>query len=268
LKVRLLGTGGADGIPGLFSDSRVSNYARECGGRDVRTRSSALVDEGLKLDFPPDTFFQVVRDGLRPQDWTAIVYTHSDDDHLAVNQLQYALHPFTESEKFEFTIYGNSTVIRRLSDRYPDWPLEAVVTKSFVPFTHGDYRITPFRANHKHDEDSQNLVISREGRTLIYATDTGVWGPESWEFLQDQRADALVIECTEGFAPTSYTGHLDVEKCIEVVGKLRCFGVLAESAPVVTTHHSHQGNGTYAELARALNPHEIQVGYDGVALDF
>jgi phosphoribosyl 1,2-cyclic phosphate phosphodiesterase len=267
VKIRLLGTGGADGIPGLFSDSRVSNYARECGGKDVRTRSSALVDDGLKIDFPPDTFYQVVRDGLKAQDWTAVVYTHSDDDHFAANQLQYALHPFTESEKFEFTIYGNATVIDRLSARYPDWPIEAIVTCSFAPFEHGDYRITPFRANHKLDEDSQNLVIERDGRTFIYATDTGVWGPESWEFLTTVRAHALVIECTDGFAPTAYTGHLDVMKCIEVVGRLRTSGVLAESAPVLTTHHSHQGNGTYAELSRALAPHGIDVGYDGLVVE-
>ena len=262
MKIRLLGTGGADGIPGLFSDSRVSNYARECGGKDVRTRSSALVDDGLKIDFPPDTFHQVVRDGLKPQDWTAVVYTHSDDDHFAVNQLQYALHPFTENEKFEFTIYGNVTVVDRLSARYPDWPIEAIITRSFVPFVHGDYRVTPFRANHKQDEDSQNLVIERGDRTLIYATDTGIWGPESWSFIESVRANALVIECTDGFVPTSYTGHLDVVNCIEVVDRLRTLGVLAESATVVTTHHSHQGDGTYTELCRALAPHGIQVGYD------
>ncbi|MHB8637374.1 MAG: MBL fold metallo-hydrolase [Fimbriimonadaceae bacterium] len=267
MKIRLLGTGGADGIPGLFSDSRVSNYARECGGKDVRTRSSALVDDGLKIDFPPDTFYQVVRDGLRAQDWTAVVYTHSDDDHLAVNQLQYALHPFTSSEKLEFTLYGNATVIDRLSARYPDWPMEAVVTHSFVPFEHGDYRVTPFRANHKHDEDSQNLVIERDGRALIYATDTGVWEPESWEFLASVRAAALVIECTDGFAPTAYAGHLDVQKCIEVVDRLRASGVLGDDAPVITTHHSHQGNGTYAELSRVLAPRGIAVGFDGCVVE-
>ena len=263
MKIRLLGTGGADGIPGLFSDSRVSKYARECGGKDVRTRSSALVDEGLKIDFPPDTFLQVVRDRLKAQDWSAVVYTHSDDDHLAVNQLQYALHPFTESEVLEFAIYGNATVIDRIWARYPEWPIEATVTHSFVPFVHGDYRLTPFRANHKQDEDSQNLVIERAGRTLIYATDTGVWGPESWEFLETKRADGLVIECTDGFVPTTYTGHLDIKTCIEVVDRLRAMGVLSDSTPVVTTHHSHQGDGTHAELTRALAPHGIDVGYDG-----
>jgi phosphoribosyl 1,2-cyclic phosphate phosphodiesterase len=267
VKIRLLGTGGADGIPGIFSDSRVSNYARECGGKDVRTRSSALVDHGLKLDFPPDTFSQVIRDGVNPLDWTAVVYTHSDDDHLAVNQLQYALLPFTECDKFEFTIYGNTAVIDRLTARYPDWPIEAVVTRSFTPFRHGDYVITPFRANHKHDEDSHNLVIERDGKTLIYATDTGIWAPESWEFLGSVRADALVIECTEGFAPTAYTGHLDVFRCIEVVDRLRGSGVLSDSAAVVTTHHSHQGNGTHVELSRALLPHGIQVGYDGCVVE-
>lgn len=268
MKIRLLGTGGADGIPGLFSDSRVSNHAREAGGKDIRSRSSALVDDGLKIDFPPDTFHQVIRDGLKPQDWTAVVYTHSDDDHLAVNQLQYALHPFTSHEKFEFTIYGNQAVIDRLWQRYPDWPMEAVVTQSFVPFCHGDYRITPIRANHKHDEDSHNLLIERDGRGLIYATDTGIWSEETWEFLQGLRAHALIIECTDGFSPSGYAGHLDIKQCVQVVERLKRQGTLSAATPVFTTHHSHQGNGTHAELSEALEKHGIHAGFDGLVFDF
>jgi phosphoribosyl 1,2-cyclic phosphate phosphodiesterase len=76
----------------------------------------------------------------------------------------------------------------------------------------------------------------------------------------------LVIECTEGFCSTDYQGHLDVLECIQVVKRLRDMGTLKESAPVVTTHHSHQGGGTHAQLERALSPHGIQVGFDGMEI--
>ncbi len=268
MKLRLLGTGGADGIPGLFSHSRVSQYARECKGKDVRTRSSALVDDGLKLDLPPDIFFQLARDDLSPKDWTAVVFTHSDDDHLAASQIQYALYPFTDSMELEFSVFGNSVVIDRIMQRYPDWPIDAVVTHSFQPFDHGDYRITPFRANHKNDEDSQNLVIERAGRTLVYATDTGIWAEESWEFLQSKKAHALVIECTDGIEPSTYAGHLNIAACIDVVNRLRKQGTLTEDSQIFTTHHSHKGNATHAELIKALSPQNIKPGFDGLAIEF
>lgn len=267
MKIRLLGTGGADGIPGLFSRSRVSRIAREVGGKEIRTRSSALVDDGLKLDFPPDTFSQLVRDGLEAADWSGLVFTHSDDDHISTSQLQYALYPFTDHDHIEFAIYGNAAVIQRVCERYPHWPIELHLTESFVPFFHAQYGITPFRANHKVDEDSQNLLIESSGRSLIYATDTGIWPDETWEFLVGHRVDALVIECTEGFVPTQYHGHLDVEALLGVVDRLREMGVLTSSSQVVTTHHSHQGDATHCELQDRLCPHGIHPGYDGMVVE-
>src|SRR4051812_21857635 len=107
MNIRLLGTGGADGIPAFCSDSMVSKWAREHGGKDIRTRAAALVDGDLKIDFGPDTQAQIQRDGLDPCDWTALLITHSDEDHLAVSELQYFLYPFNEHDNVPFAIYGN-----------------------------------------------------------------------------------------------------------------------------------------------------------------
>ncbi|MBS1706599.1 MAG: hypothetical protein JST40_12055 [Armatimonadetes bacterium] len=266
MKVHLLGTGGADGVPSLFGETRVDVLARELGGKDRRTRTSALVDGHLKLDFGPDTWFQVTDQGLNPRDWSAVIFTHSHDDHLARNELQYALYPFTKEEYLPFTIFCNQAVADKIWERYPEWPIELVLTKSFCPFEHMGYTITPVKANHKLDEDSQNLLIQSEGKTFFYATDTGIPLDETWEFLVGQRIDAMVIECTEGRVPTAYYGHLDVNECIATVNRLRSIGILAPTAPVVTTHHSAAGDMTHAELEAALNPHRIQVGYDGKTL--
>lgn len=263
MEVRLLGTGAADGIPGFFSDNRVSRYAREHGGKDVRTRSGALIDGHIKIDLPPDTFAQVVRDRLSPEDWSALIFTHSHDDHFALEEIQYGMFPFVDREYLPYPIFGNETVIYRLQDRYPGWPIEFHKTKSFCPFEHLGYRITPIHAHHLLEEDAQNLIFEKD-KTFLYATDTGIWGEESWQFLKSYRLDGMVIECAEGFASTAYYGHLDVDECIEVVERLRESGVLKPGAKVVTTHHSHSGDGTHAELEAALSPHGIEVGYDGM----
>src|ERR1700676_4724693 len=105
MQIRLIGTGAADGIPAFFSESEVSRYARKHGGKDVRTRSSALIDGTIKIDLPPETFMQCVAQGLVPQDWSALVFTHSHEDHCAVSELQYGLIPFTTREFLEYPIY-------------------------------------------------------------------------------------------------------------------------------------------------------------------
>jgi phosphoribosyl 1,2-cyclic phosphate phosphodiesterase len=246
----------------------VSEHARTVGGRDVRTRAAALIDDGIKIDLPPETVCQLNRDKLRAEDWSAIVFTHSDDDHLSVTQLQYSLYPFTERETPNFTIYGNEAVMARFNARYPDWPFELITTHSFEPFLHAGYTITPIRANHKNDEDSQNLLIESDGKAMIYGTDTGIWPDSTWEFLPGHRLDVLVIECTEGFVPTSYAGHLDIKDCIKVVDRLRGLGVVHAGTKVVTTHHSHQGDATHGELCEALTPHGIVPGHDGMIIEF
>jgi phosphoribosyl 1,2-cyclic phosphate phosphodiesterase len=265
--VRLLGTGAADGVPAYFSNSRVSNYAREHGGKDVRSRSAAIIDGQLKIDLPPDTLMQLQRDNLDARDWIALLYTHSDADHFAVEELQYSLFPFCENEFAPFTIYANETVVKGIHERFPDWPFEVYQTRSFVPFQVAEYKITPVSAYHSITEDCQNLIIEHGGVSFLYGTDTGVWRERTWEFLEGVRLDGMVIECTNGGSRSSYWGHLNVEDCIAVVKQLREMGTLKKGAPVITTHHSHDGAMIHCELERALCPHGIQPGYDGMEVE-
>lgn len=265
--VRLLGTGAADGIPAFFDANRVSAHARAVGGRELRTRAAALIDGQLKLDFGPDTFAQCLRDGLDPRDWVAVLYTHSDADHFTARELQYALYPFTDNHLAPFAIYANDIVARNIHDRYADWPFEVHVTKSFEPYTVGEYLVTPIKANHSRDEDCQNLIIDDGKVAVLYATDTGWWSDETWAFLNGMKLDALVIECTNGRCNCDYWGHLNVETCIATVTRLREMGTLPADAPVVTTHHSHEGDMTYEELVAALAPHGITAGFDGYELE-
>ncbi len=267
MRIHLLGTGGADGIPGYFSDDRVTRYAREHGGKDVRTRAAALVDSHMKLDFGPDTFFQLQRDGIDARAFSAVIFTHTHDDHFDPKELQYMLYPFNEQEFCNFTIFGNERAITVIQELYPDWPFELVVTHSFVPFTHAGYTITPVHAYHKLNEDAHNLLISDGSKTFFYATDTGVWRDDTWEFLQGWSVDGMVIECTDGLSCAGYAGHLDAAELVDVLARLREMKVLAADTPIYTTHHAHGGEATHAELEEALRPLGAQPGYDGLVFE-
>lgn len=265
--VKLLGTGAADGIPAMFGDCRLSRIAREQGGKDYRTRCGALIDGHLKLDLPPDTFSQMQREGLCANDWSALIFTHADADHFAVKELQYALHPFTQNLMAPFAIFANQHIIDEIDFHYPHWPFEVHFTKSFVPFRHGEYEITPIAANHSRGEDCHNLIVSDGSATFLYATDTGLWEPPTWEFLEGCRLDGLVIECTNGRINSDYWGHLSLETCVWTVNQLRERGILRPDAKVVTTHHSAKGDMSHAELEDALRPHGIVPGYDGIEFE-
>ena len=266
MKLRLLGTGAADGIPALCGHSPVSDYARKHGGKDMRTRSAAVLDDAIKIDFGPDTLAQVQREHLDTADWSAVVFTHSDDDHLACSEIQYFLFPFNLNDLLPFTLYGNGEVLRKIEERYPAWPLELVETHGYEPFSHAGYEVTPVLANHGNGEEAHNLVFARDGKTLIYATDTGMWCDKNFEFLAGRQADALVIECTDGLHDSMWDGHLNLETCLEMVARMSSVGAIRQDAQIVTTHHSHLG-GRHCDLARALGRHGITVGYDGLEIE-
>lgn len=268
MNVRLMGTGGADGIPAFFSHSRVSQYARHHGGKDVRSRAAALIDGILKIDLGPDTWAQVAAQRLDALDWTAVLFTHSDADHFAPDELMYALYPFNDQHFAGFVVYANPYICGRIAEKYPDWPFELVETESFQPFHHANYRITPIRAHHKLDEDAHNYVVQDGRSTLLYATDTGIWDEPTWEALRGFQLDCLVLECSEGFASTDYDGHLDAQEFLNVLARLRDQGTIHSDTLIATTHHSHNGEATHDELVRFFAEHHVTVGFDGLVLEF
>ena len=265
--IRLLGTGAADGIPGFFSNDPVSRYAREQGGKDVRSRTAAIVDNVLKLDLPPDSYMQAQKYRLDPTEWTALFFTHSDDDHFSVAEIQYALFPFSQDQCLPFTVYANSTVCAKIFEHYRDWPLDVVETESFRPLSHGPYEIIPIRAHHIEGEDCHNLILSKDNKTILYGTDTGYWSDETFNFLKGVKLDAMVIECTDGIHRSDYDGHLNVESCIAVVKRLREQESLFEGSQIATTHHAWRGGLRHFELEQALGEHGIRAGFDGMTIE-
>ena len=82
MKIRFLGTAAYEGIPSLFCNCAVCSGARKAGGRNLRSRSQAIVNGELLLDFPADTLWHAQRFGL---DWNAIgscLITHPHSDHF------------------------------------------------------------------------------------------------------------------------------------------------------------------------------------------
>jgi phosphoribosyl 1,2-cyclic phosphate phosphodiesterase len=267
MQILLLGTGGADGIPAFYGNDRVSNHARKHGGRDVRSRSAAIIDGILKIDLGPDTQSQMIRHGLSPRDWFSLFLTHSDDDHLCLSEIQYGLFPFVECEKLEYTIYGNATVCDLIRKRYPEWPMNLVELHKYISVEDHGYAITPLHATHKEDEECHNFLIEKDNKKFLYATDTGYYRDEVFDFLAGKQIGGVVIECSDGFHKTPYVGHMDLAQCVDTVSRLRENGAIATDAQVFTTHNAAGGGGTHAELEAALVPHGIYVGYDGLQID-
>jgi phosphoribosyl 1,2-cyclic phosphate phosphodiesterase len=271
MKITLLGTSGAEGWPGLFCRCSVCQVARAEEGKNRRTRSSALIDGVLKLDFPSDILQQIVRSKIDLLDLQAILFTHSHDDHLCAAELQYAGPYFVPTPLVQrLPIYGPIDAICKIkaaidTDRLP---FSLHVLNLHEPIDVAGYTVTPVAAQHDSSIVCFNYVITDKfGATLLYATDTGWYDAETWRFLERTHLDGIVVECGKGPEEGGYPGHLSIADLQSLRERLLASGSLRASSPVVATHFPHLGGMLHHELEAALEPIGILAGYDGITIE-
>lgn len=270
MQVKLLGTGAAEGMPALFCACPTCRECRRLGGKDIRTRSSALFDGVLKVDLPPDTLHHVISEGLDLTKVRHLFFTHSHDDHCAVSELQYLswmFVPYTISESLH--IYASDAILKRIRETLdtPDLPIRMHLLTRWQTVEAGYFRVTPIVANHTEHEECFNFLIADGNHSFLYATDTGWWSEETWKFLETQSVDAMVIECTKGMNRGGYMAHLSIPDIVDIRMRMLETGIMQPGARVITTHHSHMAGMLHTELESHLGRHQIEVGYDGLVID-
>ena len=65
MKILFLGTAAAEGVPSPFCDCSTCTHARQTGGRNVRMRAGALLNDDLLFDCGPDLGAAAQRFDLR-----------------------------------------------------------------------------------------------------------------------------------------------------------------------------------------------------------
>lgn len=88
MKLKFLGTGASEAIPGLFCDCDICTRSMQAGGKNIRTRSQAIVDDTILIDFPPDTYLHLLRDRIPLTKIHTCIITHNHCDHLCPDELE------------------------------------------------------------------------------------------------------------------------------------------------------------------------------------
>lgn len=270
MKVTLLGTGSAEGMPGLFCRCATCTRIRAAGGKNIRTRSSALIDSVFKIDFPPDTFTQVNQSNLDLSEMAAVLFTHGHDDHFSPAEFQYRGQYFVAPAYTNaLELLGPRDVVDRLKcvldPQLMAFSLRAVEPER--PFIVLGYYVFPFLANHDDDRTCLNYVLkSPDGASLLYASDTGWYPEETWKLLENFQFDGVIVECAkrdEG----GYFGHLSIPEVIRMRRRLEATGSLSADAPMFATHFSHLMELLHDDLEAELVPYGIQPAYDGLTVE-
>lgn len=277
MKFKYLGTAAGEGIPAVLCDCNICKRSRTLGGRNMRARSQALIDDVLLIDMPSETYSNLHRYGLRLLDVRYWLITHTHPDH------------FYERE-FHFTRNGN------FAHHADDWhgidiygsvdleePLNAVICEddhkafmryhrqeAFVEFSCGEYRITPLKANHGTDHPFIYL-IEKDHKAVLYAHDTGLFLPETMQYLKDRQVklDLVSLDCTAGSKMDyHYPMHLCLGWDIQCREELYKHNVADVHTLFVLNHFSHNGtDAVYEDFQPIAEQYGFMTSFDGMEID-
>jgi phosphoribosyl 1,2-cyclic phosphate phosphodiesterase len=114
VKVTFLGSGAAEGYPALWCRCERCATARQRGGRNLRFRSSALINDDLLIDPGPDTVAATVRLGLDLAPVQAALVTHPHSDHLEATTFYWRRKGFVATALPPLDLYASAASIARV----------------------------------------------------------------------------------------------------------------------------------------------------------
>lgn len=277
MKLQYLGTAAAEAIPAPFCQCSVCSNARVQGGRNIRTRSQALVDDCILLDFPADTYLHTLRDNLRLYAISACLVTHNHSDHLYPAELEcltsWAAH---RKEEKTFHLYGTNSVLCKIREQCPECDrleldnlLYLHEIKPFEPFIVDGYHITPLEADHGAPE-SVIYMLEKDGKTILYAHDTGLLPQASMDYLDSARIhlDLVSYDCTNGLLEWDNRGHMGLTGNVILREELTGMGLVSRETLHVINHFSHNGLAGYDELTAVGEKKGFIISYDGMKVKF
>jgi phosphoribosyl 1,2-cyclic phosphodiesterase len=268
MKAVMLGTGAAD-----IASPRVCTCANcqkisQIDGHSLRTYASLLLDDELLVDCGATVPAQMKR--LAPAALARnVLITHIDYDHVdprALAQLP------TDAMQFDLPVYGSPAVVSIW--RYEaQCHLDMHTLRPFEPVHVGEYQVLPLSASHRGAAgDSLIFVISRDGRSLLYACDTGWLPRESAEALGNTPLAVVAAEATFGLKTEGIPDVPAVHMNFPLVCKLReelCrHGVIGDATPFFATHLSLHHCPPHEESEAWLAERGVTLAFDGLQFEW
>ena len=273
MKLKYLGTAAAEGFPAIFCNCKYCNEAKKLGGKNIRTRSQAIINDNLLIDLPADTYMHFLQNDIEGDKIEYLIITHAHGDHFYPRELLvrgggYANNTRTDKLKL-FCTEKTLNVIYTVVDKLPK-TVEATIIKPYAPTMIGEYRITALPARHMPSSDPVIYIIEGD-KTLLYAHDTGYFFDEVFEYIENNKIvfDMVSLDCTNVDIPISDTeGHMGFPNIERVLDKLSSIGAITNATIKYVNHFSHNANPLHHILEERAKNYDCNVAYDGCTVIF
>lgn len=277
MKIKYLGTAAAEGVPAIFCSCDVCKKSRILGGRNIRTRSQAIIDDKLLIDFPPDSYVHFLKEGIDGIQLKNCLITHGHTDHLYAEDFEmrnegYANYENDKVTPFNVYITKKSKVFIKNKEKeyhvkYNTLDIHTITP--FVPFIVDDYTITALKADHDTVTSPVIYIIDDGKSTLLYANDTGYFPQDTWDYLEKIKPhfDFVSLDCTGGIL-NYHLGHMGLESNIKVKDRFLENGFADKDTVFCCNHFSHNNKVTYDEFVPIAKEQGFLVSFDSMEYEF
>ena len=281
MKIKYYGTSAGAGIPEIFCSCRVCEHARRERGKNLRTRSQAVIDGVLGVDYS-DVFQHTLHYGLDMRAIKHVLITHDHYDHFMAADILSRAEGMTEPIHFYFSEGTGATFAKKAQARKAKMSgansnfngNEVLVETHFLDklqsYDIAGYTVIPLAARHGAKEICAYIyIIQKDGKSVLWAHDTGKFYPETLEFIQQSgiRFDLVSLDCTLKRGEQITASHMDVDWCLETVDALRQSGNVDDQTRIVLSHIGHLVERTHEELEDEVRPLGMEVAYDGMEIE-
>lgn len=274
MKIKFLGTAAAEGIPALFCSCETCKIARKNGGKELRTRSQALINDRLLLDFPAETYAHSLLNNFELNKIHNFLITHTHEDHFYPQDIAMIAKMFSniESDSPKYHFYGGSEMVsfaRPFADK-TDGLVDLFALEPFKTSKIDNFLITPLIATHT-TKTPYIYIINDGEKQMLYAHDTGLFCKETEDYLFDRKPffDLVSFDCCCGSWPDEdYGTHLSFGNVKRISKKMLKEGLINSSSVLCVNHFSHNASDVLYESRKIYENEGYIMTYDGLEIVF
>lgn len=289
MKITFIGTSAAELYPGTWCSCDYCNYAREHGGRNIRSNSAIHFAGKCLIDLPPDLASKALAYNIDLRPTELLLCTHSHEDHFFPKTLHwrysvYGLDALDEKERYkapcarfgeipQMRIFGNRQVFSQFATflngrEMVDYALDYTIVEPYREYHHADVDFIPLIASHVDRAGERGLIylVHAQGKSFLYATDSNTYIERTRDCIRGHKVDAVIMECTFGEADKD-GGHMSFKRMWDEVRFFEESNIFVHAPQVYLTHHSPHRTPPYDQLCQLLKGTCVQSAYDGMELE-
>lgn len=270
MKLTYLGTAAAEGFPALFCNCDYCTGARRLGGKNIRTRSQALINDDLLIDFPADTYSHFLGSNIEGDKIKHLLITHSHHDHFYPSDLKLHHGAYAHDMRTPvLEVFCGDGAYKKLQAKRDLKNISVSKLEMFAEAGIGKYTVIPLPARHA-EGDGALIYIIKADRTILYAHDTGYFYDEVFDFIKDKNIvfDLVSLDCTNVDIPIIDEGnHMGLANIGRLIERLTGMGAVNSSTVKIINHFSHNACPLHHVLEEKVSKDGFLVSYDKMTVE-